>query len=170
MTLYGASALALISMQTTFRVSLDNHKMTVVQADFVPIVPYVTDAINIAIGQRYMVIIEADQANATYWLRTLPCASHNANDGTGIASAYVRYDPAPDVLPTSTSVVKADTCDDEFDKLEPYLPVHIDRSGFDDPKARETMNATHVKFMRPGTNYTIGRCEFLMFKFDLNAR
>jgi len=173
MTPYCVSVLALTFVQTFFRVSLDNHKMTVVQTDFVPIVPYVTDTVDIAIGQRYMVIIEADQPNATYWLRTWPqdsCSGHSANNGTGIASAYVRYESAPDIMPTSTSVFIDKACDDEFDNIEPYLLVDIDQSGFSDAKARETMNVSHVDFTRPGTNYTIGRCAFLKFKFDLNAR
>jgi len=135
--------------------------MTVVQTDFVPIVPYVTDNIGIAIGQRYSVIIEANQANATYWLRTLPqkeCSAPNANDGKGIASAYIIYEPAPDVLPTSTSISRPDSCDDEFEQIEPYVPVDINRNDFENTVTKESMDITRVDFTRTGTNYTINRC------------
>ena len=148
-------------MQTYFRVSLDNHNMTVIQTDFVPILPYHTDNIAIAIGQRYSVIIEADQANATYWLRTWPqtsCSGPNANDGNGIASAYVRYASAPDIPPTSTSIINPDNCDDEFDEVVPYLRIDIDGSGFNSNQTDMGVSQTDYTF--PGTNDTVNRCAF----------
>jgi FtsP/CotA-like multicopper oxidase with cupredoxin domain len=47
------------SFRTTFVFSIDNHLLTVVEADFVPIVPYTNTSILIGIGQRYNVIVEA---------------------------------------------------------------------------------------------------------------
>jgi len=105
--------------------------MTVIQTDFVPIVPYTTQHIGIAIGQRYDVIIEANQPNATYWLRTWPqpCSARNANTGTGTANAYVQYEGASDVLPTSTPVAFTASCNDE-QTLVPHVPITLDPSGF----------------------------------------
>lgn len=40
--------------------AIDNHKLKVIAADFVPIVPYETDAIVLGSGQRYDVIVEAN--------------------------------------------------------------------------------------------------------------
>lgn len=40
---------------------IDNHVMTVVSADFTSIVPYQTENLYIHSGQRYNVIVEADQ-------------------------------------------------------------------------------------------------------------
>jgi len=153
---------SLTIMQTYFRVSLDNHNMTVVQTDFVPVVPYVAETVGIAIGQRYSVIIEADQANATYWLRTWPqkCGGKNANDGTGTANAYVQYEPAEDILPTSTPVYNPDNCDDEFgDEIEPYLLVQIDQSSFNSNQTAMPVSGP-IDYTFPGTNDTVNRCVF----------
>ncbi|KAF1349911.1 multicopper oxidase-domain-containing protein [Delphinella strobiligena] len=57
------------AIQSTYKFYIDNHTMTVISADFVPIVPYETDILNINIGQRYQVIVRADQAVGDYWLR-----------------------------------------------------------------------------------------------------
>jgi len=52
-----------------FRVSLDGHLMTVIQADFVATEPYTTDWLFLAIGQRYDVLIHANQTVDNYWFR-----------------------------------------------------------------------------------------------------
>lgn len=52
-----------------FMFSLDSHTLTVISADFVPIVPYNTTWIFIGIGERYDVIINANQEPGSYWFR-----------------------------------------------------------------------------------------------------
>ncbi|KAK6529361.1 hypothetical protein TWF281_008538 [Arthrobotrys megalospora] len=70
--------LRLINMSTTFMQTLwiDGHSFTVAAADFVPIEPYKTDVINVAIGQRYDVIVEAkaDTCEQTdFWINMKNC-------------------------------------------------------------------------------------------------
>ena len=64
------------SVDTTFVFSIDNHKITGMSSDFVPIKPYVTDSVLVGIGQRYHVIINAhptkESTNNAYWIRTTP--------------------------------------------------------------------------------------------------
>ncbi|KAJ1536426.1 laccase, multicopper oxidase, benzenediol:oxygen oxidorectuctase, partial [Cladochytrium tenue] len=48
---------------------VDGHKLTVVSADFVAVDPYEVDFLDIALGQRYMVVLEADQDPDNYWIR-----------------------------------------------------------------------------------------------------
>ena len=102
-----------------------------VQADFVPIEPYITNNLAIAIGQRYNVIITANQNTSNYWLRTWPqSCGRNENDGTGVANAFVTYlGSNPNTLPTSTPFNFTNTCTDESGMV-PYMPVNIDSSGF----------------------------------------
>ncbi|KZV97348.1 hypothetical protein EXIGLDRAFT_764477 [Exidia glandulosa HHB12029] len=118
------------AVDTFFRVSLDSHQMTVIQSDFVPVNPYVTDNVGIAIGQRYDVIIEANQApNASYWLRAWPqisCSAANDNDGT--VTGYIAYRGVT-ALPTSTPTTVTDSCTDE-QTLVPYVPITVDNSAF----------------------------------------
>jgi Multicopper oxidase len=57
--------------------------MTVITADFVPVVPYAADWLFISIGERYDVIISANQAVDNYWFRAevkTACGS-NTNNG-----------------------------------------------------------------------------------------
>ena len=44
-------------------VSLDNHPFQVITSDFVPIKPYYADWIFLGIGQRYDVVINANQTS-----------------------------------------------------------------------------------------------------------
>lgn len=117
------------SFQTTFIFSIDNHLLTVVGADFVPIKGYTTSNILVGIGQRYHVIVEADpQANNgtqpptdhNFWIRTSvpnePCTSdadaplNPGYEQTGI----LRYDNTSTSTPTSTRWFDVDlTCADE---------------------------------------------------------
>jgi FtsP/CotA-like multicopper oxidase with cupredoxin domain len=53
-------------MGNHFKVLLDGHNLTVIQADFVPIVPYSAEWLYIGIGERYDVIISANQAVSSY--------------------------------------------------------------------------------------------------------
>jgi hypothetical protein len=65
-------------------------------------------------GQRYDIIVAADQAVGNYWLRALPalgCSSNSNQDGI---VAIVTYEGANLANPTSTAYVPSDTnCEDE---------------------------------------------------------
>ncbi|KAK4632151.1 Laccase-2 [Fulvia fulva] len=62
------------AIDTHFDFTIDNHTLTVIAADFVPIVPYTTETLSIGMGQRYDVIITANQADVAsdFWLRAIP--------------------------------------------------------------------------------------------------
>ena len=60
------------SIDSMFAVQIDNHNMSVIANDFVSIIPYTTDSLSIGIGQRYDVIVDADQAVSNYWFRAIP--------------------------------------------------------------------------------------------------
>ncbi|KAK3116893.1 hypothetical protein LTR53_002263 [Teratosphaeriaceae sp. CCFEE 6253] len=51
--------------------SLDNHNLTVIATDFVPIVPYTTEVVTLGVGQRTDVLVQAlDQPDAAVWMRS----------------------------------------------------------------------------------------------------
>jgi FtsP/CotA-like multicopper oxidase with cupredoxin domain len=91
------------AIQSTYKLYLDGHTFTVISTDFVPIVPYTTDILNINVGQRYNVIVEANQTPGSYFLRA---DNQNACAGTVQAldiRAVVSYTNAPTgITPTST--------------------------------------------------------------------
>lgn len=101
----------------TYTFYIDGHNFTVSEIDFVPIEPFMTDALNIAIGQRYEIIIEANAAlnNGTnFWIHAQYCAeTHIIDSRVGI----VRYDAT--------------------DMSDPYMPSESQRHldfGCDDPE------------------------------------
>jgi hypothetical protein len=76
------------SVDNHFRVSLDNHNLTVIQADFVPTQPYVAEWIFLGIGERYDVIIDANQAVGNYWFRAVVMTACGSNNNANIQSIF----------------------------------------------------------------------------------
>jgi FtsP/CotA-like multicopper oxidase with cupredoxin domain len=113
--------------EVTFRFGIDKHKMTVIAADFVPIQPYETETILLAIGQRYDVIVEANQEEGDYWARAVPmltCFSINLmqQDIRGIVRYNASSTEEPK-WPKSSSWVMLDTCrDEDLDNTKPWIP------------------------------------------------
>ncbi|KAJ5753890.1 uncharacterized protein N7511_008043 [Penicillium nucicola] len=107
---------------TQFKFSIDHHTLTVIAADFVPIQPYNTTVISIAIGQRYDIIVQENQAKTadSFWLRGVPqlsCSSINQDQSNNI-HGIIYYNTisaphSPASLPNTTAYQIPDTCEDE---------------------------------------------------------
>ncbi|KAH9030422.1 laccase [Lactarius pseudohatsudake] len=90
-----------------FVFSIDGHQLTVIEADGIETKPLVVDSLQIFAGQRYSVVLNANQPVANYWIRSLP-------PGLGFGNftnlAILRYDGAsqadPKVDPTVPVVSK----------------------------------------------------------------
>jgi hypothetical protein len=117
------------SVDNHFRVSLDKHNLTVVQADFVPTVPYVADWIFLGIGERYDVIINANQAVDNYWFRAEVMTACGANANNGNIQSIFSYVGAADANPTSTGTTAPQNCDDETG-LTPYVVKNVPSTDF----------------------------------------
>ncbi|CUS12602.1 unnamed protein product [Tuber aestivum] len=128
------------STASQFKFSIDNHNLTVVSADFVPIQPYQTQYLNIGIGQRYSVIVEAnpsgtdESVNMDYWIRTIPAVGCNSIQFPVVRTGIVRYfTNSSYALPVSTfwktqvnQTAELDDCDDEDMKnLVPVVPKSL---------------------------------------------
>ncbi|KAF2641923.1 hypothetical protein P280DRAFT_424531 [Massarina eburnea CBS 473.64] len=110
-------------------VSLDGHPMTVIAADFVPIVPYTTNSLSISVGQRYDVIINANQTVGNYWLRVGTgggkCDGPNKNMDN--VKAIFRYEGAPDAQPDSVATQPLPQgCFDETNII-PFVGTQVPR-------------------------------------------
>ncbi|KIW49289.1 hypothetical protein PV05_10982 [Exophiala xenobiotica] len=122
--------LRLVNMSTNdnFKVGLDGHNFTVVTADFVPIVPYSTQWLPIAIGQRYDVVINANQPIDSYWFHVVPQAgcSNNLNKN---ALAIFTYSGAASSTPSnatrSNAPAGAPDCNDPNKNLMPYVKLDV---------------------------------------------
>ncbi|KAF2860096.1 multicopper oxidase [Piedraia hortae CBS 480.64] len=111
-----------------YYVSLDNHPLQVITSDFIPIRPFYTNSLLIAIGQRYDVIINANQTAGNYWLRVdnaVECATQNLLSGRNI----VTYKGVSVATPSSQAYPPPKTCD-ESPILAPYWKQPVPSSTF----------------------------------------
>ncbi|KAF9164890.1 laccase [Actinomortierella ambigua] len=56
-------------LSTAFFFSIDGHRLTVIEVDGVSVLPLVVDKLRIDVGQRYSVVLNADQQINNYWMR-----------------------------------------------------------------------------------------------------
>jgi FtsP/CotA-like multicopper oxidase with cupredoxin domain len=94
----------------TQKFSIDGHQMKVVALDFIPVEPYMTNVVTLAIGQRTDVIIEGvGKPSDTFWMRSQLAQGFRCTLTDGIspnALAAVYYEDADtDAIPQSTSDV-----------------------------------------------------------------
>ncbi|KAL8788608.1 MAG: hypothetical protein Q9195_007203 [Heterodermia aff. obscurata] len=133
------------SVDNQIRVQLDGHPFTIVTADLVPIKPITTDWLLLGIGQRYNVIIEANQTVDNYWFRAIAengCSSFNAN--TNGTSAIFRYSGAPSVNPTSTNATAKPNDCNEPAPLVPEVPNNVNASTFNTQAATLKVDTGNV--------------------------
>jgi hypothetical protein len=125
------------SFETQFVFSIDNHNLTVVTADFVPIQPYSTHAILVGIGQRYNLIVEANpigpdnDGRKDFWIRTgiAKCFLHYTQnqqyyiEGYNVTGILTYRDGAPET-PSSTpwTDISLDCKDEPSENLVPIVP------------------------------------------------
>ncbi len=130
------------SFSRAFVFSIDNHKLQMASADYVPIYPYYNNSVLVGVGQRYNVIVEATplQYNDTsslptdgnYWIRTYetcggPLKVSNGFERTGI----LRYDRSSTADPSSQPWPNfSPSCADEtYTSLHPILPWQVPDPG-----------------------------------------
>lgn len=118
------------SSESMFIFSIDDHDFEVIAADLVPIVPYKTDSVFVAIGQRYQIIVTAkpkkksalcrgDITRCNYWIRTriaTGCGTvAQGDEETGI----IQYSSnrAANVFPETISGNDREACRDEPTEL-----------------------------------------------------
>ncbi|KAK4615403.1 Laccase-2 [Fulvia fulva] len=117
------------SADAMFIFAIDDHELEVIEADLVPIKPYKTDSVFIAIGQRYQVIVHAkplgnqDSPSKDYWIRTRianGCGNvAQDNEETGI----IRYNASSRATPSTEAHTDREVCADEpMASLSPIVP------------------------------------------------
>ena len=121
------------AVDSTFSVSMDGHPFTVLTSDFVPIKSYVTDQLTLQIGQRYDVVITANQTVDNYWFRVVTgsCGSNKIASAGKPVGAILHYDGASSTSnPTfKSSVTMRAGCDDESSSnLIPFVPNTVPTS------------------------------------------
>lgn len=98
------------STENMFTVSLVNHQFSVIATDFVPVVAFTTSLIFMGIGQRYDVVITANQAIGNYWFNVTFSATGACGGSNNPAPAAIfSYVGASSGLPTIAGTAPADT-------------------------------------------------------------
>ncbi|KAI1398420.1 multicopper oxidase [Hypoxylon fuscum] len=117
------------AIDTHFKFSIDNHTMTVISSDLVPLQPYNTTVLNIGMGQRYDIIVTADQADVAdnFWMRAIPQSACSDNDSEDNIRGIVSYTDTVST-PETTGWDYTDSCDDETSNLVPYVSKTVGSS------------------------------------------
>jgi len=97
-----------ISCDPFYIFEIDSHRLTVIEVEGQNTYPYTVDNIMIHAGQRYSLVLNANQPVGNYWIRALPSsgfANLSTGFGGGTNSAILRYKGARIVDPTTTQKV-----------------------------------------------------------------
>lgn len=113
------------AMQSTFKFHIDGHSFSVIAMDFVPIEPYTTNILSINVGQRYDLILEANQKPGNYWINSdnqQACGNMISPN----ARAILNYAGAAIANPTTTPLTYTQDCNDEpYASLVPHVKQNV---------------------------------------------
>ncbi|KAM3588569.1 hypothetical protein VKS41_001011 [Umbelopsis sp. WA50703] len=130
--------------------SIDNHKMTIIEADGTAMKKYTVDRLSVHIAQRYSVIVEANQEPQNYYMRAeldTECFHGNATELEGYkpALAEVVYEDGEDTFEGSVAAkMMTPHCQDmNGQALVNYYPIPA--PDYDDSLT------VRIKFGRNGT-------------------
>ncbi|KXG49932.1 Multicopper oxidase, type 2 [Penicillium griseofulvum] len=136
------------SIDTHWKFTIDNHTMTVIAMDLVPIKPFVTNVISLGmgwslglisiapnnpanglyLGQRYDIIVTANQESVaeSFWMRAIPADRCSQNEMTGNIRGIVYYGNKPK-QPQTQSFPFTNVCEDELlTNLVPRVAKNVD--------------------------------------------
>lgn len=104
--------------------SIDDHTMTVIANDMVPVVPYETNIVKLGIGQRTDVLVTANSTLGAVWMRSNITACSLADQPNGLAVIYyddtdTTIEPASPAWPPSLDVCS----NDDLSLTVPYYPI-----------------------------------------------
>lgn len=107
--------------------TIDNHNMTVIMNDFVPIKPYQTNMVTLGVGQRAEIIVEGTGTpKDAVWMRSdlIPGLCGFTNQPHALAAIYYE-DADTSATPQSTATpYQADGCRNvDLSVNEPFYPM-----------------------------------------------
>jgi FtsP/CotA-like multicopper oxidase with cupredoxin domain len=144
--------------------SIDQHSLTVIAYDFVPIVPYTTNVVTLGVGQRADVVVQANGAPGTaVWMRsTMASGCSHTHQPNGLAIVY--YEGADTTSePTSQAwpVTGPQCANDPLSKTIPYAPIA--------PPQSQTTVTIDLNFEINGTGHFLFTMDGSTFRTDYNS-
>ncbi|KAF8608186.1 laccase 16 [Ceratobasidium sp. AG-I] len=86
-----------------FRFEIDKHMLKIIEADGLPHKPLVVKSLDIHPGERYSIVIEANQTVGNYWIRAPITARRSSSTlDPELVKAVLRYTGAPATDPSSS--------------------------------------------------------------------
>jgi FtsP/CotA-like multicopper oxidase with cupredoxin domain len=149
------------------RFSIDEHTLTVIAEDFVPVKPYNTTVVTLGVGQRTDVLVTANvgRPDSAFWMRSNMTSCSPAQKPNAVAAVY--YDGA-DTSSTPSSrawdVPDPGTCANvDLAVTEPLFPIPLPEptftQGMDIELYKNASNVTLWKFngvsMRTDYNHPV---------------
>jgi iron transport multicopper oxidase len=92
------------SARSSYNFSIDSHNITIIETDGVSTTPLLVNTVPILAGQRYSLVLEANQPVDNYWINAPfagGAAARNPNQNATFSRAILRYAGAPEVDPTA---------------------------------------------------------------------
>ncbi|KAF2477172.1 uncharacterized protein BDR25DRAFT_251761 [Lindgomyces ingoldianus] len=137
----------------TQKFSIDNHTLTVVAQDFIPIEPYTTNVVTLGIAQRADVIVEATgDAGDAFWMRsqlgTERCTLNDGISPNAVAAVYYEDTDEESVPETTSDVTAAQLAFCANDPLNQTVPLC--KIPLDEPTTTEQID---IEVRSNGTNF-----------------
>ncbi|KAG8686323.1 hypothetical protein FRC09_014200, partial [Ceratobasidium sp. 395] len=86
-----------------FKFEIDGHLLKIIEADGLPHQPVVVKSVEIHPGERYSIVVEANQTVGNYWIRAPITARRSSNTlDPELVKAVLRYEGAPASDPTTS--------------------------------------------------------------------
>ncbi|KAF8919352.1 laccase [Mucidula mucida] len=144
-----------ISCDVRYTFSVDGHDLSVIEADAVNHQPVTVNSITLLAGQRYSVILNANQTIGNYWIRSNPSSNHYTGFAHGINTAILRYSGAPVADPrTSIQTNTVALTEDALHPLEsPGAPGAPTPGGADVVVMNMTLGYSNGRFTVNGVSY-----------------
>ncbi|KAG6919825.1 hypothetical protein DXG01_000330 [Tephrocybe rancida] len=122
-----------LSCDAPFNFTIHDHSMTIIETDGQNTTPLVVDSLFIYAGQRYSVIVHANQPVNNYWIRADPLATRGtAGFDNGRNSGILRYIGAKEVDPITNGISTRPLNEDDLQSLEkPQPPGKPELNGAD---------------------------------------
>lgn len=111
--------------------SINNHTMTIIESDLVPVDSFTTDSIFVGVGQRIDVTVDASQATDNYWLNvTIGGGGACGSSNNPYPAAIIHYDNASNSNPTYAGVAPTDHQCMDLINLTPVVTRTVPTTGF----------------------------------------
>jgi FtsP/CotA-like multicopper oxidase with cupredoxin domain len=145
--------------------SIDNHEMTVIANDYVPVQPYTTKVVTLGAGQRTDVIVNATGSPTdVVWMRSdidMVCLQTTATIQTALAAIYYESADTSSTPDTTGTTWESNNCqNDPLNQTVPYYPLT--------PPEPETVQTVTITVGFNATGFIVMFMDNSSFRADYN--